>query len=296
MTAQAAVPSAVLLGTFTPGSPEWEEARGGLCITATEIAAVLNLNPSTWANRYELWHKKAGLPVASFEPNPFTKWGVRLEDDVAEEYAERHPEHPLLSTGTWRHVERSWQRATPDRLHSHRIVEIKTSPFDDGEWGPDGSDQVPLHYRCQIIWQQDTLGLHERAHVAVLISGWDYRELYVDYDEADALLMRDAAQTFLHDVRHGVRPDIDDSDRTYNTLRRQPDRYDREDVEIPGPIADQYEKAGAHYRAADTAYTQAKSHVLAALGTGRNAVHLGRRIAYRVANDDGTTRSLHPAR
>lgn len=287
-------PTGILLGTFTPGTAEWNTARAGLCITATEIAAVLNLSP--WSNRYKLWHRKAGLPIAPFEPTPYTKWGVRFEDDVAEEYAERHPELPLLETGTWRHDDREWQRATPDRLHGNRIVEIKTSPFDNGEWGPDGSDQVPLHYRCQVIWQQDTLGLYERAHVAVLISGWDYRELYVDYDETDAALMRDAAQTFLRDVRHGNRPDIDDSTHTYDTLRRQPDRRDDIDVEIPGPIADRYELAGAKYRTAGAAYTEAKSHVLAALGTGRNAVHLGRRIAYRIAAEDGTTRSLQPAR
>jgi putative phage-type endonuclease len=289
----ATPPDGVLLGSFTPGTPEWDEARKGLCITATEIAAVIGLSP--WQSDYSLWHKKAGLPTAPFTATPEMRWGSRFEDDVAEEFAEHHPEHPLLHTGTWKHRDRPWQRATPDRLWGNRIVEIKTAAHAD-EWGPSGSDIFPVHYRCQITWQQDTLGLHQPAHLAVLILPYDYREYVVEYDEADAQLLRDAAERFLRSVRNGQPPDIDGSDHTYNTIRVQPDRYDPVDVEIPGPIADDYEAMGAQHKAITAQYTQAKSRLLAALGNGKNAMHLGRRIAYRVANEDGTTKQLQPAR
>lgn len=292
MTTETA-PTGVLLGSFTPGTPEWNEARKGLCITATEIAAVIGLSP--WRSAYSLWHKKAGLPTAPFVATPEMRWGSRFEDDVAEEFAERHPEQPLLPTGTWRHHERDWQRATPDRLWGNRLVEIKTAARAD-EWGPTGSDIFPMHYRCQITWQQDTLGLCEPAHLAVLILPYDYREYVVEYDETDAQMLRDAAERFLRSVRDGEPPAIDGSEQTYNTLRAQPDRYDPVDVEIPGPIASDYEVIGAQHKAITEQYTQAKSRLLAALGTGKNAMHLGRRIAYRVANDDGTTKQLQPAR
>lgn len=281
-------PTGVLLGTYTPGTPEWEQARAGLCITATEIAAVMNLSP--WSNPFVLWHKKSGLPVPPFVSSPQIEWGSRLEPAVAQKFADEHPDLELHETGTWRHRDREWQRATPDRFAGDQLLEVKTSPTGEG-W----ENGVPLHYYCQIQWQLDTLGL-QLCHVAVLISGHDYREYAVEYDEADAKLMRERAERFLDTVRLGERPDIDDSTGTYDTLRRQASHYDAIDVEIPGPIADRYETTRQQFLTAASEHTHAKSLLLDALGNGKNARHLGRLIAYRTTHDDGTTRALQPAR
>lgn len=281
-------PTGVLLGTFTPGSPAWDEARAGLCITATEIAAVMELSP--WSNPFVLWHKKSGLPVPPFVVTPQVEWGNRLEPAVGEKFAHEHPEIELHETGTWRHRDREWQRATPDRLAGDRLLEVKTSPTGEG-W----EDGVPLHYYCQIQWQLDTLGL-SLCHVAVLISGHDYREYDVEYDADDAAAMREAAVEFLDSVRRGERPDIDSSTGTYDTIRRQVDRLDDIDVDIPGPIASRYEVTHQQLKTVEAEHVQAKSLLLDALGSGRNAMHLGRRIAYRTAHADGTTRALQPAR
>lgn len=281
-------PAGILLGQYTPGTPEWEQARAGLCITATEIAAVMNLSP--WSNPFVLWHKKSGLPVPPFVPTPQVEWGNRLEPAVAEKFADEHPALEIRETGTWRHRDRDWQRATPDRFAGDQLLEVKTSPTGEG-W----ENGVPLHYYCQIQWQLDTLGL-DTCYVAVLISGHDYREYVVEYDEADAKLMRERAARFLDSVRAGLRPDIDDSSGTYDTLRRQADRFDEIDVEIPGPIASRYEVTHQQLKAVEAEHLHAKSLLLDALGNGRNAMHLGRRIAYRTAHEDGTTRALQPAR
>ncbi|MFF1843099.1 YqaJ viral recombinase family protein [Streptomyces sp. NPDC058217] len=281
-------PTGVLLGTYIPGTEEWEKARAGLCITATEIAAVMDLSP--WSNPFVLWHKKSGLPVPPFVVTSQVEWGNRLEPVVAEKFADEHPDIELRETGTWRHRDRDWQRATPDRLAGDQLLEVKTSPTGEG-W----ENGVPLHYYCQIQWQLDTLGL-DLCHVAVLISGHDYREFVIEYDAADAKQMRDSAERFLDTVRNGQRPDIDNSATTYATLRRQADRFDDIDVEIPGPIASRYEVTRQQLKASETEHQHAKSLLLDALGNGRNALHLGRRIAYRTAHEDGTTRALQPAR
>jgi putative phage-type endonuclease len=288
--ATATAPEGVLLGSFTPGTPEWNAARKGLCITATEIAAVVGLSP--WTSKFTLWHKKAGLPSAPFEPSPEMKWGVRFEDDVAEEFAERHPEHPLLHTGTWKHREREWQRATPDRLHGDSIVEIKTAASPDG-WGPDGSDEFPVHYRCQVLWQQDTLGLRRPARLAVLILPYDYREYVVEYDEAEAKILRDAAERFLDDVRQNVRPPIDGATDTYRTIRVQPDGLEDRDVEIPAELVKRWDDAYEELASASAALTQVRGEVLDLIGNGKRAVCGDRRIAYRTVRD-GHTHSLHP--
>ncbi|MFE7954428.1 YqaJ viral recombinase family protein [Streptomyces sp. NPDC057413] len=286
-------PTGVLLGEFAPGSPEWKEARAGLCITATEAAAVVGLSP--WLSPFSLWHKKAGLPVAPFETSPEMKWGSRFEDDVAEEFAERHPEHPLLTTGTWRHRDRTWQRATPDRLWGDSLVEIKTAASPEG-WGPDGSDEFPVHYRCQVTWQQDTLGLHKPARLAVLILPYDYREYVIEWDPEGAKVLREAAERFLRSVERGERPPIDGHDATYQTIRVQHEGRDDVEVEISAEHAADYEIAQRAAKAADWELVRARGQILDALGTGRWAVHGGRRIAYRTVNPDGTTLALQPAR
>ncbi|MCX5407461.1 YqaJ viral recombinase family protein [Streptomyces sp. NBC_00335] len=280
-------PTGILLGTFTPGTPEWDEARAGLCITATQIAAVMGCSP--WSNRFQLWHAKSGLRVPPFVVTPQIEWGNRLEPAVGAKFADEHPEMALAPTGTWRHQDRPWQRATPDLLGSE-LVEIKTSPVAN-EW----DEGVPLHYYCQAQWQLDTLGL-DVCHVAVLIAGHDYREYVVEYDADDAATMRTAAEDFLATVLNGQRPAIDDSEITYNTIRVQPDRYDVIDVQIPPDLAELYATRREYAKAADAEYTEAKSLLLDALGNGRNAVIGDQRIAYRTARENGSTIALQPAR
>lgn len=299
-------PAGVWLGAHTPGTPGWDAARAGLCITATEIPAVLGLSP--WQSRFSLWHKKAGLPSPPFEATPQMKWGSRFEDDVEEEFTGAHPEWLVGEAGTWRHKERDWQRATPDRLlypltdaddwdgatdigEPTELLEIKTSP-----WGDDWEDGLPVYYRAQALWQLDTLGL-KRCRVALLIlAGLVYREYVVDYDPADAELMRKRAAEFLDDVREGRRPPIDDSDVTYQTVRRQPEG--REDVEVPIPaeLAGRYENALAHSKKAAAELTGARSEVLDLIGEGRWAVSNERRVAQRTVRTDGSTLALQPCK
>jgi putative phage-type endonuclease len=296
------VPSGVLLGHFTPGTAAWDEARTGLTVTATEIAAILGLSP--WMSRFSLWHKKTGLPVGPFEMTPAIEWGNRLEDAVCLKWEEEHPGMLAAPAGTWRNRDREWQRATPDRVlyaapadvfdvpeKAVGLLEVKTSPFGDG-WGPDGSDEYPLHYRCQIQWQLDALGL-KVCNLAVLIGGWDYREYVVEYDEADAKIMRAAAERFLDDVRQGNRPPIDGADDTYQTIRVQPDGLEDVDVEIPLEDAARYEIAQQQMGLAKTELTAAKGVVLDHIGNGKRAVVGDRRIAYRTVRD-GKTYSLSP--
>lgn len=298
-------PTGVLLGEFTPGTPEWDAARAGLCITATEIAAVVGLSP--WQSPFSLWHKKAGLPNPPFEPNPAIEWGSRLEGAVAQKWIDEHQDTTkAVEAGTWRHRDRDWQRATPDRIFTPltgwmvapgelpQLLEVKTSPFGD-EWGPSGSDLIPVYYRCQIQWQLDTLGL-KVCHVALLVSGHDYREYVVEYDETGARILREAAERFLRTVERGERPPIDAADATYQTIRVQPAGREDRDIEIPADLVARWDKAYAETQAAGSQLTQVRSEVLDLIGNGYRAVHGDRRIAYRTVRDDGTTLALMPYR
>ncbi|MEW2578408.1 YqaJ viral recombinase family protein [Streptomyces syringium] len=288
-------PTGILLGSFKPGTPEWDQARAGLCITATEIAAVMGLSPPSWQSRFSLWHKKAGLPVPPFQPSPAMEWGIRHEPTIAAKYAEEHPELTLTTTGTWRHADREWQRATPDLIGDDRIVEIKTAATAEG-WGEPGTDEVPIYYRCQVIQQMDVLGGYRRTDFAVLIGNCDYREYTVWFDEADAKLMRDAAEEFLDTVRRGERPDPDGSEITYNTAKLQATGRDDTEIDIGPHLAGRYRDALDLARAMDDNRRNINTLILQRIGTAKYATSLGERVAIRTVKPDGTTHSLMPFR
>lgn len=300
-----ATPTGVLIGRLTPGTPEWDAARTGPVITATRIAAVMGLSP--WESRFSLYHRLRGEVADSFTVSPEMEWGTRHELAIAKKWADTHPGQRVEETGTWRHRTRPWQRATPDRLLTPasltaapgwtiadtEVLELKFSPMGDG-WGPDGSDGIPIYYRCQVMWQLDTLGLHV-GRVAVLIGGYDYRTYTVQYDEADADLLRTRAREFLDDVEAGRRPDIDGHTATYDTVRRLPAGLDDIDVQIDPALRDRYFAALAADSATGAELTECRSLILDQIGTGHRAAVGKQRVATRTVRD-GETHSLLPTR
>lgn len=285
------------IGTYPSGSPQWHKVRDS-GIGGSEIAAVLGLSP--WTSPFTLWHRKAGvLDVEQVTTQPM-EWGNRLEPVVAEKFADEHPGWTVRKTGTWRSKTRPWQLANPDRLLTtaegeRAILEVKTAaqPY---EWGPAGGDEIPIHYRCQVLWYLDVFGFN-RCHLAVLIAGSDYREYVVDYSLTEAVTMRDEAAAFLHTVQHGQRPDLDESLSTHRTMRALHPDIDRgAEKEIPGELADTYLAAVAQAAAATTAKAGAATRVLDAIGDAQYAVAAGRRIARRVAigNNPPHLRPLTP--
>ncbi|MFC0626124.1 YqaJ viral recombinase family nuclease [Kribbella deserti] len=285
----ARVGTAELVGTFKPGSDEWHAARAkGL--GGSEIAAVLGLSP--FESRYSLWHRKAGLigPVAE---SPEMEWGTRLENAVCDKHREVHNLGSLLQpSGTYRHSERPWQIANPDRLRSDfdghivSLLEAKTSPFGD-RWGATDTDEIPVHVRAQVMWYLDTLGL-DTGHVAVLISGLDYREYVLEYDADEAQLLRDAAVEFLATLAAGTPPPIDDHEATYKAVQEMHPDIDPVSHELSTPVARAFIAARAGLDAAKAVERQAKSAVAAEMGNAHTATWNGYTIANRQARGDGT--------
>lgn len=277
------VPEATYLGDWEVASPEWHAARRER-VGGSEVAPILGLSP--WDSYFSLWHRKRGA-IGEQDENPEMRWGNLLEDVICREFANRHPDLDVLpAAGTWVHRERGWQLANPDRLAVNRdtgqleVVEAKTARDDHG-WGEEGTDQIPVYYRAQCLHYLDVFGL-DVCRVPVLISGSDYREYEVRYDETDALIGRDAAAAFLDTLRRNERPNIDAHTATLQTVRElHPDIADI-DVEIPPALRDEYQGACEELKAAEGAKTYATSLVLDAIGDGRRAVCLGERVAMRV--------------
>lgn len=285
--------TATLLGHFEVASPEWHAARAS-GLGGSEIAPVLGLSP--WESRFSLWHRKAGM-VGPVEESPEMEWGKRLEPVILQKYRDAHPELDFRTrNGTFAHDQRPWQIANPDLLAADRVVEAKFSMFGDG-WGDPGTDQVPIYYRTQVLWYLDVLG-HQRADICVLIGGADYREYVIEYDPAEAQLLRDAAVEFLDTIARAERPDIDAHSATYQVVREMHPLIDEADVELGNELAVQYIIARRSLKDATEAEQLARSLIADAMGNAKRAVWDGRTIASRQARGDGdphvvAARNLH---
>ena len=121
------------------GRTAWLEARRR-GVGASDIAAILGR--SSWKTAYHVYHEKLGSWVQA--DNPRMRWGRKLEDLVAQEYAELtgrfvfRPEETLLRSKAY-----PWMFASLDRLvHEVEdrsclgreiILECKTAAEDRGD-------------------------------------------------------------------------------------------------------------------------------------------------------------------
>ena len=302
----------VLVGHFEPGSSEWHAARAN-GIGGSEVAPVLGLSP--FESAFSLWHRKQGR-VAAVVENDQMYWGKKHEPAICNEFAERHPELFVATVGTYRHADRPWQIANPDRLlfdvvpaeivdesgqpeipiaaQASALLEAKTARDDLG-WGEPGTDQIPVYYRAQCLWYLDVFGVDE-CHVAVLIAGSEYREYLVAYDPAEAAFQRDRVAAFLQTIRTGRRPSIDAHGATYQVLRELHPDIDDVEVEVPPAIAKAYLSACAAYDKAKERKARAVNKLLGALGNARRGTFCGDRICIRVPGRGDNPPSLRPQR
>lgn len=151
-------------------------------IGSSDIAAIADLDPHRAA--IDVWLDKLGRAEQS--TTTATWIGDRLEQAVADLYAERLGIDPAnmrklpLEIATCRHAEHPWALATPDRVvldpatGALMILEIKNvGGFMAHLWG-DPHDGAPLDKILQVQWQLEVCDL-ERAHIAALIGGTDFR-------------------------------------------------------------------------------------------------------------------------
>lgn len=311
MTTLTRLGTAVQLGHWEPNTEPWYAARASR-LGGSDIAAVLGL--SKWESPFSLWHRKSAL-IGEQPENPQMEWGARLEPVIATKFSDNHPEFDVVTGGTYVHHERNWQLANPDRFIADRVVcgacdaglpmscccpdssailECKTAR-DDWEWGPAGTDEIPVPYRCQVLWYLDVFGF-DTAYVAVLIAGSDYREYVIHAAPDEQAFMRTAGQEFLASIERGKRPDIDSHSATYQAIRQLPDGVIDEAVQLDPDLADRFIRALAAAREADAERNAMASWVLDAIGDYRHADCGTQRIATRAVTKDGRTHSLRPAR
>jgi putative phage-type endonuclease len=287
--------SAILLGRYEPRSAEWHEARRTR-IGGSEVAAVLGV--SKWQSPYSLWHAKRNGWIDD-TTTPSQDWGIRQEPAILGWYFDHYGRWvgPDAAEGTYVHADRDWQLFNPDAL-AHDwdagpvVVEAKTARRGD-DWGPPGTDQIPLYYRTQVVWGMDCLG-YPAAKVVASIAGAPPEVWTVEYNPREADAIREQVEEFVTSLTLDVEPELDSHVATYETLQRlHPDIERGTETGLPTSVALGYVTAQRNLGRAKADAQEATSRLIQAMGDAQYATWLGERIARRQSTKGGPPYPVH---
>ena len=249
-----------------PGSPEW-----CLVMSASKVPVALGLSP--WQSPFALWHEMTGRTVRDTEQTPAMARGHFLESGVLAWWLAQHPDVVMWDAQATVWLE-DWGLATLDALATLDdgttvICEVKTSSSWD-EWGEPGTDQVPVAYLAQVLWQLALTPDAARAYIAVLGPFLDFREYVIermDYEHDIAATVH-AAQAFYDSLSGDVPPEPSAPwPPTITTLRAlHPDIERGEEAVISDELAAEYVAADLAAKDAATRKEAAQAAVLAAAG------------------------------
>jgi putative phage-type endonuclease len=215
------------MGTVTIHEPVETAIDRSTYLGSSDIASVLKLSP--WRTAFEVFESKQKGFVSYEDPDKVKifRRGVRFEPVILDMLQEE--------TGVWitgrnvRHVDHQYPflaceidaEATDEDSREISNVEIKSvSPFAAGDWGEQGTDEVPLNYACQVMFSLMITG-RQYATVAALIGSDDLRVYRIDRDEAIIAYIRKAAVDFWNNhVIAGVPPGIQSSEDASKVLSR----------------------------------------------------------------------------
>lgn len=194
-------------------------------IGGSDIAGILGLQPKGWRTALQIWQRKVAQDGEPVEETPREQRRLLARGQIVEPLVARMLEVLHRIEG----ATRGRRYTDPDvpffaaeidfELPFNRVahlfpqeqggpatddetvnVEIKTvHPFSVGEWGEEGTDEVPIHYAAQVYWG---LGVtRRRLALCAALFGADDLVLYpMAGDEGTIAGMRDKAQDFW--VRH----------------------------------------------------------------------------------------------
>lgn len=290
-----------------PHDPRWHELRRA-GVTASEIAAVMGLSP--WQSAFSLYWSKVNAWESG--DNEYMSAGRHLEDAIADWWMATHdPLENLVAApaGLYASRERPWQLATPDRLlylacdscdgkggygmdvcsdcrtagfrgdDLAALLEVKWVAQSWDGWGEPGTDEIPVYYRAQGLWQADTLGVDTVYFAALGPGGFRAYVLRVDdAAEGDLRMMRGAGGEFMRQLTEGEAPDLDGHSATISALQRLHPSVGEGDVEVPVELAERYRQARAERKHWDGVVAECEAQIRAALGSDFNRAVVGKKL------------------
>lgn len=174
-------------------------------IGGSDIAAIMS--QSRWKTPYRLWCEKTGkIEVPDLSNNPAVEMGTRLEQFVAELFAEKTGKQVRRQSKMYQHPQYPYMVAHIDRLitNSDELLECKTcSAYKLEEW----ENKIPKEYVLQVIWYLGITG-RKKGWIACLIGGQKFDYKSIEFDAELFNLMVEKAQKFWEQVQNGVPPVI----------------------------------------------------------------------------------------
>lgn len=185
-------------------------------IGGSDAAGVLGISP--WVSRLGVWEEKVGLRPPNV-PTERMLWGTRLEEAVAQGYAEDFGVK-VRKVGFRRHGFHPFVIGHPDRSLGSEGMEIKTLDHLTPEWGEEGSDVIPAHYWAQVQHYSYLMGW-EVVRVAVLVRGNELHSYTVPADPAfQESLVEEERVLWVDHVLTGIPPDPDGSEDAGQVILR----------------------------------------------------------------------------
>lgn len=242
------------------------ERRKG--IGASEAAAALGL--CRYSTPIDLWQRKLGL-AHDVEENEAMWWGNALEDDVIDRY-QLVTGRAVVSRQVWhRHPDIPYMTATVDGIvDDGRLLEIKTTGRLSGDWGEDGSDQIPDEYLVQVQHQLAVTG-RDSADVAVF-HGLKLNLFTLPRHDAMITNIQDGLARFWGCVQTRTPPDWGRMTAS-NLLAIHPECQGEIEADVEtAALIQHYEAVRDHLEAVTKEVEVMKTRVLFALGGARDAV------------------------
>lgn len=254
---------------------------------ATDIPAILGLSP--WRTSWEVWAEKTGR-LEPRETSPAIEAGLVLESSILD-WAEkrlgplqRQPTFVIDGTPIVCHPDAVTQASEP--------VEAKTSGITGpvhGEWGPDGSDDIPPMYLVQVLVQLAATQA-DQAYLVALIGGLGFRTYTIEHKrDLSSQLVEFACEWWDRHVVKDTPPLCEQppSVSVLSRLKRQPNKVIQ--LEDTG-LVEEWLKAKQAVAEAQKAEDEARAKLLLALGDAEAAeLPDGRRITYLEYHRKGYT-------
>ena len=271
-----------------PGSDEWKQK-----ITASKVASVVCKSP--WTSKFALHAEMTGR----YESDPINpavlEAGNLLEPAVADWYALHNPgvevrECKKRNTPVWWvDKDNADFAATPDRILVDKatgevtaLLEIKTARV-ASEWGEEGTDEVPEHYRLQALWQMKCTGVRT-VIFAVLHAGLRFAIYRVNWNYSDIAWLTAEAEVFMKAVRTGETPSYAEEPAafsTYEVFRYYFPECNGEAVMLSDDVIYRARRAKRLKRLANLADITAKNALAAQMGNASAGVDYANRTVAR---------------
>jgi predicted phage-related endonuclease len=211
-----------------------------------------------WRSAYTAYYEFLGeLPRDSNGPSMAMKLGTVFEQPIQDLWVSENAEWlQAHNTGTWQSVKHPEFRANPDAIiewadGSLGVLEIKFSR--------NPMNELPPHYKDQVMWYMHVLGLSKGILVAV--ANGELVEHEIDYDADYANELQEKALEFLACIERLTPPDWDGSQSTYETVRILSDSIHDGDIEL-GELYPQLIRAKELSEETEQQFTLLKSKVL----------------------------------